>query len=375
VGEVIDAVETASFLFAGAIISIATSIMKRATRRVRMSANEAIQRQAELVQEVSLRRQVEEDLQKLNARLEDRVNERTFELQQATQWAKKSAEEAIQRQAELGQEVEMRRRVEQELQSLNARLEDRVNERTVELQGAFKELEAYAYSIAHNLRAPLRGVAGMSDLIEQETSSCMTAEGKNYLDRLRNAMLLMDALIQGLLEYSRVSREAFAQEPIPLADVVDEAVRLEYPALASRKAQITVKKPMPAMLGDRPALVEVLTQLLSNASKFVPSDRTPVIRVYTEIRETSVRLWVEDNGIGIDPQYQDRIFGVFEQLHQPATFPGTGIGLAIARRCMERMGGTVGVESALGKGSRFWIEAGACPFDTSVFAKQPLKGG
>jgi len=215
----------------------------------------------------------------------------------------------------------------------------------------------------------------MSDLIEQETSSCMTAEGKNYLDRLRNAMLLMDALIQGLLEYSRVSREAFAQEPIPLADVVDEAVRLEYPALASRKAQITVKKPMPAMLGDRPALVEVLTQLLSNASKFVPSDRTPVIRVYTEIRETSVRLWVEDNGIGIDPQYQDRIFGVFEQLHQPATFPGTGIGLAIARRCMERMGGTVGVESALGKGSRFWIEAGACPFDTSVFAKQPLKGG
>jgi signal transduction histidine kinase len=171
-------------------------------------------------------------------------------------------------------------------------------------------------------------------------------------------MVRMDALILGLLDYSRVSREEFLREPVPLEEVVEEAVRIESGELAASGARVIIDRPLPTMLGHRQALVEVLSQLLSNARKFVPPDRLPAIRLSAEVRGPRVRLWVEDNGIGIDPTYHDRIFGVFERLHEPEIIPGTGIGLAIVRRCMERMGGRAGVESEPGKGSRFWIEGG-----------------
>jgi signal transduction histidine kinase len=354
VTDFMDAVETASFLFAGVTISVVTSVMKRANGRVQKSSEEAIRKQADLAAEVERRRHAEGELQDLNARLEERVNERTAELRRATQAVQASVEQALQKQAELAEEVRSRRQVERELQELNARLEERVDERTVELREALKELEAYAYSIAHNLRAPLRAVVGMADLLEGEYRP--TPDGEDYLGRLREAMVQMDALILGLLEYSRVSREEFRRDPVPLAEVAEEAARVQSRELSARQAQVTIDGPLPAMIGDRRALVEVVAQLLSNACKFVPPEREPVIRVRAEDRGSRVRLWVEDNGIGIDPTYHDRIFGVFERLHGPEDFAGTGIGLAIVRRCVERMGGRAGVESDPGKGSRFWIE-------------------
>ena len=358
-GTFVDRIETASFIFAAATIAIITHVMKRATQRARKSAEVALQRQEDLAEEVERRRRVEEALQALNARLEDRVQERTNELHHAMNLAKKSAEEALLREADLAREVSMRRQAEEELQRVNARLEDRVNERTVELRGALKELEAYAHSIAHNLRAPLRGIAGLSDLIEAEESEHLSPEGKAHLARVRKAMVRMDALIVGLLEYSRVSREEYRHEPIALEDVVEEAVRREHHELTSKNAALTIEKPMPVILGHRPALMEVLTQLLSNALKFVPSDRNPVIRITAKLLEDKVLVTVEDNGIGVEAEYQDRIFGVFERLGHQELVPGTGIGLAIVRKCMERMGGTVGVDSIPGQGSKFWIRARA----------------
>lgn len=355
VPDLMDAVETASFLFAGVTISVITAVMQRATRRDRRSSEEAIRKQMDLAQEVERRRHVEKELQDLNARLEERVLERTEELRRATEAVRTSIEQALRKQAELAEEVQVRRKVEQELQALNAGLEERVDERTAELREALNELEAYAYSIAHNLRAPLRAVAGMAGLLEEE---CRPSQaGRDYLERLRVAMVRMDALILGLLEYSRVSREEFRREPVPLGEVVEEAVRLKSRDLAASRARVTIDAPLPVLVGHRQALVEVLTQLLSNACKFLPPGREPSIRVRGEARGVRVRLWVEDNGIGILPKYHDRIFGVFERLHDSESFPGTGIGLAIVRRCMERMGGKAGVESEPDQGSRFWIEA------------------
>lgn len=263
------------------------------------------------------------------------------------------------RQEELAREIEERRRIEKELQVLNTRLEERVDQRTVDLRRALQELEAYAYSIAHNLRGPLRGMAGLSDILLDEERANLSFEGRNHLSRIVESSRRMDELIMGLLDYSRVSREDIPRHRVPLVEAVDEAVRRRIGDLQMRKADVDVRGPLPDVMGHREALVHVLSQLLSNAAKFVAPGVDPHIRIWAERRGSIIRLWVEDNGIGIDPRYHDRVFGVFERLHKQEEYPGTGIGLAIVRKCMERMGGHADVQSEPGKGSRFWIEAPA----------------
>ncbi|HVE41928.1 MAG TPA: ATP-binding protein [Planctomycetota bacterium] len=273
-------------------------------------------------------------------------------MKRATGAAKSSADEAL-------REVEERRRLAKELQTLNEHLEDMVDRRTVDLRHALKELENYAYSIAHNLRAPLRGMAGLSELLLEDERENLSYEGRKHLARIMGATQQMDELILGLLDYSRVSRGEFSLGTVAMADAVGEAIRSRQEDLRSHHAQVSVDGPLPDILGHREAIVQVLSQLLSNAAKFVAPGITPRIRIRAERNGERVRLWVEDNGIGIDPQYHDRVFGVFERLHKQEDYPGTGIGLAIVRKCMERMGGQAAVESEIGKGSRFWIEAPA----------------
>ena len=263
------------------------------------------------------------------------------------------------RQEELAREVEERRRIEMELQILNTRLEERVDERTVDLRRALQELEAYAYSIAHNLRGPLRGMAGLSDILMDEERQNLTFEGQTHVRRIMESARRMDELIMGLLDYSRVSREDVPRQPVPLGEIVEEALRRRADDLRTRNADVTVDGPLPDVTGHREALVQVVSHLLSNAAKFVAPGVDPHIRIRAERRGSIIRLWIEDNGIGIDPRYHDRVFGVFERLHKQEEYPGTGIGLAIVRKCMERMGGHAAVQSEPGKGSRFWIEAPA----------------
>jgi signal transduction histidine kinase len=279
-------------------------------------------------------------------------------MKKATAAAKRSADEAL-------REVEERRRIEKELQMLNERLEEKVDQRTVDLRHALKELEAYAYSIAHNLRAPLRGIAGLSDLLIEDERGNLSFEGRTHLTRIVEATQRMDELILGLLDYSRVSRGDFPLERVRLGDAVEEAALARHEDLNSRRAELSIEGPFPEILGHRKAMVQVLSQLISNAAKFVAPGITPRIRIRAERKEARVRLWVEDNGIGIDPRYHDRVFGVFERLHKQEEYPGTGIGLAIVRKCMERMGGGAAVESEIGKGSRFWVEAPAAPLSFS----------
>jgi signal transduction histidine kinase len=166
----------------------------------------------------------------------------------------------------------------------------------------------------------------------------------------------MDKLVEDLLDYSRLTRTELPIERVDLDALLSQVLKGMEGEVRERKAEVRVDPSLPTVLGHRSTLDQVLTNLLSNATKFVAPGVLPRVRVRGEIRDDWVRLWVEDNGIGIPPEQDHRIFGVFEHLHRQEEYPGTGIGLAIVKKAMERMGGRVGVESQVGEGSRFWIE-------------------
>lgn len=248
-----------------------------------------------------------------------------------------------------GIDITERKHAEESLQQLAHELEARVAERTA-------DLEAFTYTAAHDLRAPLRGMQGMASILLEDYGDVLDANGRNCAQRILKASERLDNLIGDLLAYARVSRETTRSVRIELAPAV-EAAWAQLGGIDSN-ATIEVTTALPAVLGHRTVLIQALTNLFSNAVKFVVPGASPKIKVYAErLPLTGVtRLWVEDNGIGIPAEYQDRIFAIFERLHTAEAFPGTGIGLAIVRKGIERMGGRVGVESNVGVGSRFWIE-------------------
>jgi signal transduction histidine kinase len=259
--------------------------------------------------------------------------------------------EASKRQAQL--EVASRRRVEEDVRKLNEDLEINVADRTTQLQDTVKELHAFTYSIAHDLRAPLRHIHGFSELMLE---SAQDQTSKDYVRRILAASASMDVLIRDLLSYSRLTLDEVQVEPVSLSAIL-AGIRAGLEAeLRERKAELEIEEPLPRVIGHETTLTQAISNLISNALKFTAPGVAPRVSVNAELRNKRVRLWVEDNGIGVAPEYQERIFGVFQRLHKAEEYPGTGIGLAIVRRAMERMKGRSGVESSPGKGSRFWIE-------------------
>jgi len=235
-------------------------------------------------------------------------------------------------------------------------LERRVEARTRELQDRNEELESFAYSISHDLRAPLRAMDGFSQILLEDFGDRLDASGRQYAGRIQAAARRMDLLIRDLLAYSRMTRAEIRVAPVSLDHVVRSAVSQVEEDARARGARIRVDGDLPQVLGHEPTLTQVVMNLLSNGLKFVPAGRAPELRVRTEARDGMVRIWILDNGIGIAPEYHDRIFRVFERLHRQDEFPGTGIGLAIVRKGVERMGGSVGLDSEPDRGSSFWIE-------------------
>lgn len=265
----------------------------------------------------------------------------------------------------------------EQLQTYATELEQRVARRTVALQEANDALEVFAYSISHDLRAPLRAIQGFAQALLEDYGEQLESEGQFYAQRLAASAQDMSTLIQDLLNYSRLSRTEIQLQAVNLESAVATVLNQLEVELQEQQVQVTVEPPLPAVMGHWATLVQVLINLIANAIKFVPPGVQPQVRVWAqemgrggagestrpstyELLPTPsdnwVRLWIEDNGIGIDPKYHDRIFLVFERLHGAETYPGTGIGLAIARKGVERMGGRIGVESEVGRGSRFWIE-------------------
>jgi len=247
-------------------------------------------------------------------------------------------------------------RLYEEIQRHAAELEDRVAERTAQLQATNLELDRFAYSVSHDLRAPLRAMQGFSQALLEDYTGELNPTGQDFARRIVAAAERMDHLTQDLLAYSRLSREEMALQPVSLEQTVAETMAHLEGDLRARQAQVRVEPPLPEVQAHHTTLLQVVANLVSNAIRFTAPDVKPQVRLWAEAREGRVRLWVEDNGLGLAPEHQERIFRIFERLHGVEAYPGTGIGLAIVRKGVERMGGQVGVESTPGQGSRFWVE-------------------
>lgn len=232
-------------------------------------------------------------------------------------------------------------------------LEKAVAERTAKLRESVTELEAFSYSIAHDLRAPLRSMHGFSQLLISDYASQLNEEALGFLTRISTAATRMDSLVMDILEYSRVVRGEASIEPVELALVLRDVIE-SNPALRERASAIQIAESLPLVLGNRAMLTQVFSNLLANAVKFVKPQTEPSVQVWSEPGTDTVRVYVRDNGIGIAPEQHNRIFGIFQRIHR--SYDGTGIGLAIVQKAVQRLGGDVGVESTTDKGSTFWVE-------------------
>jgi PAS domain S-box-containing protein len=218
------------------------------------------------------------------------------------------------------------------------------------------ELETFASTVSHDLRAPLRQLAGLADVLVEDYGDALDDTGRRYARRLASVASRMDALTQRLLDYSRVSREALPLAPVGLGAIVADACSHLDEEIRSRHARVEISPKLPHVLAHDVTLAHVVGNLLSNAIKFVNPDVRPTVRVWAEERGDWARLWVEDNGLGIEPRFHEKIFHPFERLQGIDAYAGTGLGLAIVRKGVERMGGRAGVESEAQRGSRFWVE-------------------
>ncbi len=246
---------------------------------------------------------------------------------------------------------EERRRNEEHTKQLNTELEQSVEE----LSAVNEELEAFSYSVSHDLRAPLRHISGFSNLLERHAGGVLDEKGKRYLDTVRGAVTHMGALIDDLLTFSRIGRSDVRADPVRLDDVVRATVAEVEEEVAFRNVRLDVR-PLPVVRGDAGLLKVVLANLLSNALKYTRPRAEARIEVGTDApREDRVVVFVRDNGVGFDMQYAGKLFGVFQRLHNDDQFEGTGIGLATVQRIIHRLKGRVWAEGAVDHGATFYI--------------------
>jgi PAS domain S-box-containing protein len=246
-----------------------------------------------------------------------------------------------------------------ELETANAELQREMLVRQ-QAESALKEtnaeLESFAYSVSHDLRAPLRAMQGFAQALLEDCGPRLSSNELDYASRIVAAATRLDTLIQDLLLYSRISHGKLELGAVELRHATKEAISHVESMLQESKAVVDVSEASGTVVAHYATLVQVVGNLLSNGIKFVAPGIQPKVRIRAEPFSGGIRLWVEDNGIGIAEEYHGRIFRVFERLHGVEAYPGTGVGLAIVRKGIERMGGKVGLDSAPDKGSRFWIE-------------------
>jgi PAS domain S-box-containing protein len=259
-------------------------------------------------------------------------------------------------------DITVRKKAEKKLREASAQiehhaqeLENTVAERTRQLEGTVAELESFCYSLSHDMRTPLRAIQSYSQLVLQDEGNKLGTDCAGFLRKTISAAERMDQLIQDVLAFAKLSRQEITLEPIDVDRLLREIVQ-ERPELQPGKAEIRIESPLRKMCGHSASLTQCVTNLLDNAVKFVAPGVRPHVRVYSEACNGRVRLCFEDNGIGIEKQAQRRLFEMFQRMHTGTEYEGTGIGLAIVRKSAERMGGKVGLESEVGRGSRFWVE-------------------
>jgi len=259
-------------------------------------------------------------------------------------------------------------------------LEKRVEERTSSLQETISELETFSYTIAHDLRAPVRAMNGYCEVLLEDFEDTLPPEARRIVEKVERASSRMEMLTRDLLEFSKVSRQEVVLSRVEIEPLIEELDVLVKPSV---RLALTIHAPLPPVRAHKGLLQHVLSNLIDNAVKFVPPQSAPKITISAELvpqgspntrsrklifsstepapheaefSSNQVRIWVQDEGIGIPREVHQKIFGIFERGAASDLYPGTGIGLAIVVRAMQRMGGTCGVESEPGKGSRFWLD-------------------
>ena len=218
------------------------------------------------------------------------------------------------------------------------------------------DVESAMRMITHDLRAPLRAMHGFAQALQDDYGPQLGEEGRQFTGYIVDAARQMDQLTIDLLTFTRVGRRDLRIMPVELGRILTDVRNRLQGNIEARRASITLPSELPVLLGHNETLQHVLEHLIKNALLFSSPKQTPEIRIRTERHDRCWRIWVEDNGIGIAPEDQERIFELLERLHGVETYPGNGIGLAIVRRGVRNLGGDSGVESTLGEGSRFWIE-------------------
>jgi PAS domain S-box-containing protein len=255
----------------------------------------------------------------------------------------------------IARDITQRRQAEAEIRQLNQTLEQRVAERTAQLLAANKELESFSYSVSHDLRAPLRHVQGYVNLLAREAEGQLSAEARRFLKTIADASQDMGVLIDNLLSFSRMSRAELSTARVPLDELVRQTLRDLEPDTRARNIVWQIPA-LPAVQADPALLKLVLVNLLGNAVKFTRARDPARIEIGCAGREgAQVILFVRDNGVGFDPRYASKLFGVFQRLHRADEFEGTGIGLANVQRIVARHGGRAWAEGQLGAGATFYL--------------------
>jgi light-regulated signal transduction histidine kinase (bacteriophytochrome) len=244
-----------------------------------------------------------------------------------------------------------------EVRRLNAELEGRVRQRTEQVEAINKELEAFTYSVSHDLRAPLRGMSGFARVLEEDYGDRLDDDGRRYLEIIKSNAAQMGRLIDDLLSLSRLGRQPLKAATISLDELAQDAFREASADDKNRSIEFTID-PLPKPTGDANLIKQVLINLLSNAVKFTRNAAPARIHVGSTSQNGDVVYFVQDNGAGFDMRYANKLFGVFQRLHGPEEFAGTGVGLAIVKRIVERHGGRIWAEGEPGKGATFYFTLG-----------------
>jgi signal transduction histidine kinase len=258
-------------------------------------------------------------------------------------------------QEELRQQAHSLAHANEQLRQSAELLEQRVAERTAELADANTNLEAFAYTVAHDLRAPLRNIQGFASALLEDEAERLSPDGQQFAQRLLASSERLDRMITDLLAYSRAVRTSLLLEPVEVVSVVEAVLQDLRADVQGSDGLVEVAAELPAVMAHRATLAQVLGNLLSNALKFVTPGTRPQVSITGRREDSRVVLSIADNGIGIAAEHQERVFSIFERLHGQEQYPGTGIGLAIVRKAVERMGGAVRLQSQPGKGSCFEV--------------------